>query len=85
MAKGVASIVVGKHGDHRRGVLIGAGALVAVVLIIAALQIFLPSGIRACALMPGFCKKDQSSNKTPFQQLDEGYHGGAKFGLTTSR
>ncbi len=48
-----------------------------------AIEIFVPKQYRACTLMPAMCKKNNKLMKSPFQQLDEGFHGRPKFGLTS--
>lgn len=85
MAKGVASKMGGIYSDHRKSVLMGAAILGAIILALSTIHILLPREYRACALMPGFCKQDPGPKKNPFQQLDEGYHGQPKFGLSTGR
>lgn len=85
MAKGVAGNVGGNYNEHRKFIFIGAIVLGVCLLTMAAIHVFLPNEYRACALMPGFCKKDNEPHKTPFRKLDEGYHGAPKFGLTSGR
>jgi hypothetical protein len=59
-------------------------AFVGVVLFSGvAIEIFLHQQARSCSLMPGMCKKNNKLIKSPFQQLDEGFHGRPKFGLTS--
>lgn len=68
------------HGRTLKICLVVAGGMLVLGI---ALEVFILKEYRTCALMPTMCEKNKSHTKSPFKQLDEGYHGGPKFGLST--
>ena len=69
--------------DYRKNVVLGVSLVGGVIFILAALHLLLPEEYRACALMPGFCKKEAARQLQHFEKLDKGYGSGPKFHLTS--
>jgi hypothetical protein len=83
--EGAVSEVTVQTNDYRRTLLVGATLVGGFVVMLAALHLLLPEEYRACALMPGFCKKAASRQLQHFEKLDKGFGGGPKFNLSSSR
>lgn len=85
MFKG-ASDKLGVHlNEFRSAILIAVAVSGALLALLVVIEFLLPKEYRTCALMPGFCQKSDKVDKGHFKKLDEGYHGGPKFGLTSGR
>jgi energy-converting hydrogenase Eha subunit F len=85
MLKGVTDKLGNQLNDWRSTLWVSLAVAGTLLILIVVIEFLLPREYRTCALMPRFCAKNDKAEKSPFKKLDEGYHGGPKFGLTTGR